>query len=115
MKHEKSNVHDKRDYEGSAPSTLCLGCGHDQISKHIVQAFYSASIDPFGIAKISGIGCSSKTPNYFLKQARGFNTIHGRMASIATGVKIANRKLKVLGISGDGDTGSIGLALFCIQ
>ena len=112
MKQNEAKTFDKSDYEGSAPSTLCLGCGHDQISKHIVKAFYSASIDPFNIAKVSGIGCSSKTPNYFLKQARGFNTIHGRMASIATGVKIANRKLKVLGVSGDGDTGSIGLGSF---
>lgn len=112
MKQNESKVWDKSDYEGSASSTLCLGCGHDQISKHIVQAFYSASVDPFNIAKISGIGCSSKTPNYFLKQARGFNTIHGRMASVATGVKIANRDLKVIGVSGDGDTGSIGLGSF---
>lgn len=102
----------KKDYEGSAPSTLCLGCGHDQISKHIVRAFYEAGVDSFNIAKISGIGCSSKTPNYFLKQARGFNTIHGRMASVATGVKIANKDLTVIGISGDGDTGSIGLGSF---
>ncbi len=103
---------DKSDYEGAAPSTLCRGCGHDQISKNIVQAFYEAQADPFQIAKISGIGCSSKTPNYFLKGARGFNTIHGRMASVATGVKIANRSLKTVGISGDGDTGSIGLGSF---
>ena len=103
---------DKADYEGSSPSTLCLGCGHDQISKHIVKAFCSAGVDPFSIAKLSGIGCSSKTPNYFLKRARGFNTIHGRMACVATGVKIANPDLIVLGISGDGDTGSIGLGSF---
>ena len=112
MKQNESKIFDKSDYEGSAPSSLCLGCGHDQISKNIVRAFYEAAIDPFHIAKISGIGCSSKTPNYFLKQSRGFNTIHGRMASIATGVKIANRDLKVIGISGDGDTGSIGLGSF---
>ena len=112
LKQNTSQIFDKSHYEGSTPSTLCLGCGHDQISKHIVKAFYSASVDPFSIAKVSGIGCSSKTPNYFLKQARGFNTIHGRMASIATGVKIANRNLKVIGISGDGDTGSIGLGSF---
>ncbi len=107
-----SKIFDKKQYEGAVPSTLCLGCGHDQISRHIVKAFYESSVPPFQIAKISGIGCSSKTPNYFLKQARGFNTIHGRMPSVATGVKIANRKLKVLGISGDGDTGSIGLSGF---
>ena len=112
LKKQLSKVFDQKDYEGATPSSLCLGCGHDQISKHIMKAFYEASIDPFSIAKISGIGCSSKTPNYFLKQARGFNTIHGRMASIATGVKVANRDLKVIGISGDGDTGSIGLGSF---
>ena len=105
-------IFDKTNYEGASPSTLCPGCGHDQISKHIVKAFHSAGVDPFNIAKISGIGCSSKTPNYFLKQARGLNSIHGRMASIATGVKIANRNLKVIGVSGDGDTGSIGLGSF---
>ena len=108
----KPQSFDKTNYEGSAPSTLCLGCGHDQISKNIVRAFYTASVNPFQVAKISGIGCSSKTPNYFLKSSRGFNTIHGRMASVATGVKIANKNLKVLGVSGDGDTGSIGLGSF---
>jgi len=112
LKQNEAAAFNKSDYEGSATSTLCLGCGHDQISKNIVRAFYEASVDPFHIAKISGIGCSSKTPNYFLKRARGFNTIHGRMASIATGVKIANRNLKVIGVSGDGDTGSIGLGSF---
>ena len=112
LKQNRSQTFDKSHYEGAAPSTLCLGCGHDQVSKHIVKAFHLASVNPFSIAKISGIGCSSKTPNYFLKQARGFNTLHGRMASIATGVKIANRDLKVLGVSGDGDTGSIGLGSF---
>ena len=103
---------DKYNYEGAVPSTLCLGCGHDQISKHIIETFYQEQVDPFSIAKISGIGCSSKTPNYFLKQSKGFNSIHGRMACIATGVKIANKNLKVIGISGDGDTGSIGLSSF---
>ena len=103
---------EKSDYQGASPSTLCLGCGHDQISRHIIQAFYQAGENPFSIAKISGIGCSSKTPNYFLKYSRGLNGIHGRMASLATGVKIANRSLKVIGVSGDGDTGSIGLGSF---
>ena len=103
---------DKESYKGAFPSTLCLGCGHDQISKHIIEAFYQAQVNPFLIAKMSGIGCSSKTPNYFLKQAKGFNGIHGRMACLATGVKTANRNLKVLGVSGDGDTGSIGLGSF---
>lgn len=109
---KKTKPLDKTNYEGLTPSTLCVGCGHNQISKQIVQAFYEVGVDPYNIAKISGIGCSSKTPNYFLKHSRGFNTIHGRMASIATGVKIANRKLKVIGVSGDGDTGSIGLGSF---
>ena len=77
-----------------------------------MKAFYQAQVNPFQVAKISGIGCSSKTPAYFLKLSQGFNTIHGRMASIATGVKAANRELKVIGISGDGDTGSIGLGSF---
>lgn len=104
--------YDKPHYEGAAPSTLCRGCGHDLISRALVKAFYQARISPFQVAKMSGIGCSSKTPNYFLKLSQGFNTIHGRMASIATGVKIANRGLKVLGVSGDGDTGSIGLGSF---
>ena len=112
MKPLKKQNFDKSDYQGASPSTLCLGCGHDQISKHIIQAFYQAGVNPFSVAKISGIGCSSKTPNYFLKQSRGFNSLHGRMASLATGVKIANRDLKVLGVSGDGDTGSIGLGSF---
>ena len=102
----------KDNYEGAFPSTLCLGCGHDQISKHIITAFYEAQVNPFSIAKVSGIGCSSKTPSYFLKQAKGFNGIHGRMSCLATGVKSANKNLKVLGVSGDGDTGSIGLGSF---
>jgi len=109
---KKLKYKDKSSYGAAAPSTLCVGCGHDQVSKHIIKAFQEAEVDPFNIAKISGIGCSSKTPNYFLKNARGFNTIHGRMASVATGVKLANRDLKVIGISGDGDTGSIGLGSF---
>ena len=103
---------EKTDYEGATPSTLCAGCGHDQISRHIIRAFYSEQINPFETVKISGIGCSSKTPAYFLKKAQGFNTVHGRMAPVAFGVKIANRSLKVIGVSGDGDTGSIGLGAF---
>ena len=112
METVKKQKFEKNDYQGASPSTLCLGCGHDQISKHIIQSFYQAGVNPFSIAKMSGIGCSSKTPNYFLKQSRGFNSIHGRMASLATGLKIANRKLTALGVSGDGDTGSIGLGSF---
>ena len=112
MKTTEKQTFEKNDYQGSSPSTLCLGCGHDQVSKHIIQAFYQAGLNPFSIAKMSGIGCSSKTPNYFLKQSRGFNSLHGRMASLATGLKIANRNLTALGVSGDGDTGSIGLGSF---
>ncbi len=107
-----SKIFDKTFYEGAKPSTLCLGCGHDQISKYIIKTCFELQLDPTKIAKISGIGCSSKTPNYFLKMSQGFNTIHGRMSSVATGVKIANSDLKVIGISGDGDTGSIGLGSF---
>ncbi len=107
-----SQTFDKKNYEGAKPSTLCLGCGHDQISKSIIKTCFELQLDPTKIAKISGIGCSSKTPNYFLKMSQGFNTIHGRMSSVATGVKIANSDLKVIGISGDGDTGSIGLGSF---
>ena len=103
---------DKSLYEGKLRSNLCLGCGHDQISKHIEKAFYEIGADPFKIVKISGIGCSSKTPNWFLSSAKGFNSIHGRAVSVATGVKIANRSLKALCVSGDGDTGSIGLGAF---
>ena len=93
-------------------STLCTGCGHDSVTQHIITAFHKSQISPFEVVKISGIGCSSKTPAYFMNQSHGFNTIHGRMASVATGAKIANRNLKVIGISGDGDTASIGLGGF---
>lgn len=102
----------KKDYIGAA-STLCQGCGHDSVTQHMMTALYNSEIDPHKIVKISGIGCSSKTPAYFLNQSFGFNTIHGRMAPIATGAKIANRDLHVIGISGDGDTASIGLGGFC--
>ena len=100
-----------QDYQGSK-STLCTGCGHDSVTQAIVSAYHKSGIHPFKVAKLSGIGCSSKTPAYFLKQSHGFNTIHGRMASIATGAKLANRELQVIGISGDGDTASIGLGGF---
>ena len=103
---------EKTCYESKVPSTLCAGCGHDQISKAIIKACFEEQINPSKLAKISGIGCSSKTPNYFLKMSQGFNTLHGRMSSVATGVKIANCDLKVIGVSGDGDTGSIGLGSF---
>ena len=97
-----------RDYEGSM-STLCAGCGHDSVTAAIVRAFYELSTPPHLIAKLSGIGCSSKTPTYFVGGAHGFNSAHGRMPSIATGANAANRSLNYIGISGDGDSLSIGI------
>jgi 2-oxoglutarate ferredoxin oxidoreductase subunit beta len=97
-----------RDYEG-AMSTLCAGCGHDSVTAAIVRAFYELDTPPHMIAKLSGIGCSSKTPTYFVSGAHGFNSAHGRMPSIATGANAANRTLTYIGISGDGDSLSIGL------
>lgn len=102
----------KKDYEGSL-STLCAGCGHDSISAAIVEACFELSIEPHRVAKLSGIGCSSKTPAYFLNNSHGFNSVHGRMPSIATGANLANRDLIYLGVSGDGDTASIGMGQFC--
>jgi 2-oxoglutarate/2-oxoacid ferredoxin oxidoreductase subunit beta len=99
---------EKKDYVG-AKSTLCVGCGHDSVTQGIINALFESDIHPFDIVKLSGIGCSSKTTNYFLNQSHGFNSIHGRMAALATGAKIANRSLQVVGISGDGDSASIGL------
>ena len=101
----------RRDYEGKV-STLCAGCGHDSISAAIVQAFWLMDIAPHRVAKLSGIGCSSKTPDYFLGPAHGFNTVHGRMPSVLTGANLANRSLIYLGVSGDGDSASIGLGQF---
>lgn len=101
----------KADYEGVI-STLCAGCGHDSISGSIVQACYEMAIEPHRVAKLSGIGCSSKTPNYFLNNSHGFNSVHGRMPSVATGANMANRDLIYLGVSGDGDTASIGMGQF---
>lgn len=103
--------YNKKEYEG-AVSTLCAGCGHDSVSNAIIQAFFESNIPPHRIAKISGIGCSSKTPAYFLGKSHGFNSVHGRMPSIATGANMANRDLIYLGISGDGDTASIGMGQF---
>ena len=105
-----------RDYEG-AVSTLCAGCGHDSISSAIIQACFELSLPPHRIAKLSGIGCSSKTPTYFLGKSHGFNSVHGRMPSVLTGANLANRELIYLGISGDGDSASIGLGQFahCIR
>ncbi|HMS99423.1 MAG TPA: 2-oxoacid:ferredoxin oxidoreductase subunit beta [Saprospiraceae bacterium] len=102
----------KKDYEGSL-STLCAGCGHDSISAAIVEACFELNIEPHRVAKLSGIGCSSKTPAYFLNNSHGFNSVHGRMPSIATGANLANRDLIYLGVSGDGDTASIGMGQFC--
>src|ERR1043165_3239746 len=98
-------------YEG-ALSTLCAGCGHDSISAGIVQACYELNIEPHKVAKLSGIGCSSNTPAYFLSNSHGFNSVHGRMPSIATGANVANKDLLYLGVSGDGDTASIGMGQF---
>jgi 2-oxoglutarate/2-oxoacid ferredoxin oxidoreductase subunit beta len=106
----------RRDYEG-AVSTLCAGCGHDSISAAIIEACYELDLPPHRIAKLSGIGCSSKTPNYFLGSSHGFNSVHGRMPSVLTGANLANRELIYLGVSGDGDSASIGLGQFahCIR
>jgi len=101
----------RRDYEGKV-STLCAGCGHDSISAAIVQACWELDIQPHRVAKLSGIGCSSKTPDYFLGASHGFNTVHGRMPSVLTGANVANRDLLYLGVSGDGDSASIGLGQF---
>jgi 2-oxoglutarate ferredoxin oxidoreductase subunit beta len=101
----------RRDYEGKV-STLCAGCGHDSISSAIVQACWQLDIEPHRVAKLSGIGCSSKTPDYFLGASHGFNTVHGRMPSVLTGAYLANRELLYLGVSGDGDSASIGLGQF---
>ena len=100
-----------RDYEGKI-STLCAGCGHDSITASIIEACFELSIEPHRVAKISGIGCSSKTPDYFLGNSHGFNSVHGRMPSVLTGANLANRDLIYLGVSGDGDSASIGLGQF---
>ena len=99
------------DYRGGK-STLCPGCGHDAISNVIINAAWQNAIEPAGIAKMSGIGCSSKTPAYFLSQSHGFNTAHGRMPSVTTGANMANKDLNFLAVSGDGDTASIGVGQF---
>lgn len=98
-------------YEGSL-STLCAGCGHDSISAAVAEACFQLNIEPHKVAKLSGIGCSSKTPAYFLSNSHGFNSVHGRMPSVATGANLANRDLIYLGVSGDGDTASIGMGQF---
>jgi len=106
-----SKMRTKQDYKGS-PSTLCKGCGHDSITLGLTNALFELSVDPSQVIKLSGIGCSSKTPNYFLNQSFGFNSVHGRMASLATGVNLSQPEAKLIGISGDGDTASIGLGGF---
>src|SRR6186713_2478723 len=106
----------RRDYEGKV-STLCAGCGHDSISAALIQAFWELAIEPHRVAKISGIGCSSKTPDYLLGQSHGFNSVHGRMPSVLTGANLANKDLIYMGVSGDGDSASIGLGQFvhCVR
>src|SRR5438270_2517593 len=93
-------------------TTLCAGCGHNAISERIIDAFFEMGIHPRDVLKLSGIGCSSKTPAYFLGEAHGFNSVHGRMPSVGTGALLANRKMIAIGISGDGDTGAIGIGQF---
>jgi 2-oxoglutarate ferredoxin oxidoreductase subunit beta len=109
----KSNVIGltKADYKG-LESTLCAGCGHDSIASQIIAACYEVGVPPEQVIKLSGIGCSSKSPAYFMNRSHGFNTLHGRMPSVATGAIMANHKLLAVGVSGDGDTGSIGLGQF---
>jgi len=97
---------------GGLKSTLCVGCGHDVITKQITQAFYEMGVEPHRVAKLSGIGCSSKTTAYFVERGHGFNAVHGRMPAVGTGVMLANRTLLSIGVSGDGDTASIGAGQF---
>src|SRR6059036_4082847 len=99
------------DYKGGK-TTLCAGCGHNAISERIIDAFYEMGVQPERVAKLSGIGCSSKSPAYFMGRAHSFNSVHGRMPSVATGAVLANRSLMALGVSGDGDTASIGMGQF---
>jgi 2-oxoglutarate ferredoxin oxidoreductase subunit beta len=99
------------DYDG-LKSTLCQGCGHDAITRHLIKSFFELNIQPTQVAKMSGIGCSSKTPTYFMNKSHGFNAVHGRMPSVTTGAKLANENLIAVGVSGDGDTASIGLGQF---
>ena len=101
----------RKDYEGSI-STLCAGCGHDSISASIIDACFELNVEPHRVAKMSGIGCSSKTPAYFLSNSHGFNSVHGRMPSVTTGANLANRSMVYLGVSGDGDSASIGMGQF---
>ena len=102
---------ESKEYRGRK-TTLCAGCGHNAISERIIGAFYEMGVDPTRVIKLSGIGCSSKSPAYFLGESHGFNAVHGRMPSVGTGALLANQKLIALGVSGDGDTGAIGLGQF---
>lgn len=115
FRHPQSPVNElgltSKEYEGSL-STLCAGCGHDSVSGAIIQSCFELAIPPHKVAKISGIGCSSKTPTYFLGKSHGFNSVHGRMPSVATGANLANRDMIYIGVSGDGDSASIGLGQF---
>ncbi len=108
----KNNIGLPRTEYGGSASTLCTGCGHDSITNHIISALFQSGINPYDLAKMSGIGCSSKTPAYFSSKSFAFNSVHGRMPAVATGAKLGNRKLKMIGISGDGDTASIGIGTF---
>ena len=99
------------EYKG-LDSTLCAGCGHDAITSQIIKAFYEYGVNPYLVAKFSGIGCSSKTPAYFLSKSHGLNGVHGRMPSLVTGAMLANKHLVSIGVSGDGDTASIGMGQF---
>jgi len=99
------------DYRGNK-TTLCAGCGHNAITERIIEAFYAMGVTPHRVVKLSGIGCSSKSPAYFLSASHGFNAVHGRMPSVATGSMLANRNLMAIGVSGDGDTASIGVGQF---
>jgi 2-oxoglutarate ferredoxin oxidoreductase subunit beta len=101
----------RTDYKGR-PTTLCQGCGHNSISSQIIAACYETAVPPERVIKLSGIGCSSKSPAYFMSRSHGFNALHGRMPSIATGASMANRELRAIGVSGDGDTASIGIGQF---
>ena len=102
---------ESKEYRGSK-TTLCAGCGHNAISERLIDACYEMGVDPARVIKLSGIGCSSKSPAYFLGSAHGFNTVHGRMPSVGTGAMLANKQLIALGVSGDGDTGAIGIGQF---
>src|SRR6476469_9450749 len=102
---------ERNDYKGN-PSTLCQGCGHDSISSQIIRVAFELSLPPYRVIKMSGIGCSSKSPAYFLNRSHGFNALHGRMPSVVTGATTVNRDLQAIAVSGDGDTGSIGMGQF---